>query len=250
MSFFSSLFVLFALAVTSIQARAVHHHHPPARPIYSPARPVHSPAPNFEADASINVAGIYAATKGSHSKVLASYPTQANRKTITSIYGDWISLPGVSAFHFMADMDIDCDGPKANCKGNRDGQSETSFGALDATKVPYFVLPERFTRENKDILKNNALGAIICNGKMFYGIYGDQDADSPEVIGEASILVGRSCFPDSTIDGNNGHPEADVAYIVFGSQVPSGVQRSSIDVNALKALGDSQVKLLQSALGL
>ncbi|KAJ7035204.1 fungal chitosanase of glycosyl hydrolase group 75-domain-containing protein [Mycena alexandri] len=203
----------------------------------------------FAADPSINVAGIYAAAQASNSHTLATYPTTPERKAYTNIYADW-NFTGVSAFHFIADMDVDCDGPKSNCKGNRDGQSETSFGALDATKVPYFVLPERFTQEYKSILKDNALGAIICNGKMFYGIYGDQDADSPQVIGEASILIGQTCFPGGTINGDNGHPENDVAYIVFGSQVPVGVQKNSIDLPALKALGDAQVKLLQKALHL
>ncbi|KAJ7223343.1 fungal chitosanase of glycosyl hydrolase group 75-domain-containing protein [Mycena pura] len=157
---------------------------------------------------------------------------------------------GVSAFSFIADMDTDCDGPDDNCKGNTDGQSQTSFGALDATKVPYFVLPLDFTVKNKDILKANALGAIICDGKMFYGIYGDQDNDNPQVIGEASILMGQTCFPNDSIDGSQGHNTADVAYIVFGSQVPDGVENSSIDIGALKTLGDAQVKLLQDALGI
>ncbi|KAJ7769201.1 fungal chitosanase of glycosyl hydrolase group 75-domain-containing protein [Mycena maculata] len=204
----------------------------------------------FAADQSINVNGIYAAAHASHTKVLASYPGNSDRKTVSTIYGDWQNLPGVSAFHFIADMDTDCDGLDSNCKGNKDGQSETSFGALDATKVPYFVLPERFTEQNKAILQANALGAIICDGKMFYGIYGDQNADSPEVIGEASILVGQTCFPNTNIDGENGHAEDDVAYIVFGSVVPPGIQKNTIDIPALKALGDEQMKLLQTALGL
>ncbi|KAJ6555141.1 fungal chitosanase of glycosyl hydrolase group 75-domain-containing protein [Mycena vulgaris] len=212
--------------------------------------PTIAPTVGFAADPSINVAGLYGAAHASNERTLASYPTTSNRKIVTSIYGDWQNLPGVSAFHFIADMDTDCDGPKSNCKGNRDGQTATSFGALDATKVPYFVLPEKFTQQNKAILKDNALGAIICDGKMFYGIYGDQDADSPQVIGEASILIGQTCFPGTLIDGNNGHPGNDVAYIIFGSQVPTGIQKSSIDIAALKALGDSQVKLLQKALGL
>ncbi|KAJ6551830.1 fungal chitosanase of glycosyl hydrolase group 75-domain-containing protein [Mycena capillaripes] len=206
-------------------------------------------ATTFAADPSINVAAIYAAAQASNSHILASYPTTPERKTFTNIYSDW-NFTDVSAFHFIADMDTDCDGPKSNCKGNRDGQTVTSFGALDATQVPYFVLPERFTVEHKAILKDNALGAIICGGKMFYGIYGDQDADSPQVIGEASILIGQTCFPGGIIDGGNGHPESDVAYIVFGSQVPAGIEKNSIDISALKALGDTQMKLLQKALHL
>jgi chitosanase len=168
-------------------------------------------ATSFAADPSINVAGIYAAAHASNTKSLANFPTNSDRKVLSSIYGDWQNLPGVSAFHFIADMDTDCDGTKVGryfcpacprlitisssrtarwisssfasdrrlifigSQGNRDGQTETSFGALDATKVPYFVLPEKFTQQNKAILKDNALGAIICDGKMFYGIYGDQE---------------------------------------------------------------------------
>ncbi|KAJ7062122.1 fungal chitosanase of glycosyl hydrolase group 75-domain-containing protein [Mycena amicta] len=215
-------------------------HHPATTPI-----PITTVAPErsgptmagFAADPAINAAGIYAAAQGSRTKILASYPTTPERKAYSSIYGDWWNLTGgVSAFHFIADMDVDCDGPK----GNRDGQSETSFGALDATKVPYFVLPERFTKDYKNMLMDNALGAIICNDKMFYGIYGDQDADSPQVIGEASILIAQTCFGTS-VDGNNGHPGADVAYIVFGTKVPNGIQKTNIDISALKSLGDSQI---------
>ncbi|KAJ7653099.1 fungal chitosanase of glycosyl hydrolase group 75-domain-containing protein [Mycena polygramma] len=206
-------------------------------------------ASDFAADPSINVAGIYAAAQASSTNILATYPTNAERKAFTNIYSDW-NFTDVFAFHFIADMDTDCDGPQSNCKGNRDGQKATSFGALDAELVPYFVLPERFTLQYKAILKPNALGAIICGEKMFYGIYGDQDADSPEVIGEASILIGQTCFPDGIINGGNGHAENDVAYIVFGDQVPAGVEKNSIDIPALKALGDAQMKLLEAALHL
>ncbi|KAF8218012.1 fungal chitosanase of glycosyl hydrolase group 75-domain-containing protein [Mycena galopus ATCC 62051] len=203
-------------------------------------------ATTFAADTSINVAGIYAAAQASDTHILANYPTTPERKFFSNIYGDWLNFTNVSAFHFIADMDIDCDG----LKGNQDGQTVTSFGALDATRVPYFVLPERFTTQYKSILKDNALGAIICGSKMLYGIYGDQDADSPQVIGEASILIGQTCFPGGAIDGGNGHAESDVAYIVFGSEVPTGVEKNSIDLVTLKQLGDAQMGLLQKALGL
>nr|GAT51646.1 predicted protein [Mycena chlorophos] len=188
----------------------------------------------FAADPSINAAGIYAAAQRSQGRLLETYPTSPDRKIYSNIYGDWLNLTGVSAFHFIADMDVDCDGPMANCQGNRDGQTETSFGALDATKT---------------MLMDNALGAIICNGKMVYGIYGDQDADSPEVIGEASILIAQTCF-GSTVNGNSGHAAADVAYIVFGNKVPGGVGKTNIDISALKTLGDVSARALQKALGL
>lgn len=46
--------------------------------------------------------------------------------------------------------------------------------------------------------------------KMFYGIYGDSDGDDPEVIGEASWLMARTCFPGENLSGNSGHGNADV----------------------------------------
>ncbi|KAJ7867445.1 fungal chitosanase of glycosyl hydrolase group 75-domain-containing protein [Mycena leptocephala] len=233
----------------------------------------------FAADASINVAAIYAAVQSATKIPLdaGSYPssTDDGGKTV-QIYGDWLThgsggqggsnastdgdmdsravktsadSGGVAAFHFIADMDTDCDGPDMNCKGNTDGQSKTSFGALNAAEIPYFVLPETFTKAHTDILKQNALGAIICDGKMFYGIYGDQDGDDPEVIGEASVLMGKSCFPDTTVDGADGHHEVDVAYIVFGTQEME-VTDDKLDLAALKEAGDEQMKLLQAALGI
>ncbi|KAJ7434537.1 fungal chitosanase of glycosyl hydrolase group 75-domain-containing protein [Mycena galericulata] len=241
MKFASADWILYTFVVTHVAF---------ALPMSSLKNTLTAATVGFAADPSMNVSGIYAAAQASNTKALASYPLNPSRKTITTIYGDWQNLSGVAAFHFIADMKTDCDGLQANCKGNRDGQTETSFGALDATKVPYFVLPERFTEQNKGILKDNALGAIICDGKMFYGIYGDQNADSPQVIGEASILIGQTCFPGGNIDGENGHTEIDVAYIVFGSMVPTGIGKNTIDISALKAMGDSQMELLQTALGL
>ncbi|KAJ7660104.1 fungal chitosanase of glycosyl hydrolase group 75-domain-containing protein [Mycena polygramma] len=230
----------------------------------------HNPASNipFAADPSINVAAIYSAVKSAKKQPLDQDRTYLSTTDKggqrVHIYGDWLTLGraaasgrdldsrstnnGVSAFHFIADMDTDCDG----LDGNPDGQSATSFGHLDASKVPFFVLPLPFTqaKEVVPILKANALGAVICDGKMFYGIYGDQDGDSPPMIGEASILMGRTCFPGTTIDGAHGHSEIDVAYIVFGTKVPSGVGDKTIDIGALKSLGDAQVKALQTALGI
>lgn len=104
----------------------------------------------FAADPSINVAGIYAAAQAAKASPLpsGSYPTtpDANAAQV-QIYGDWLALGsgggtpqsnststtgknstntpgdqdgdldsraaagGVAAFHFIADMDTDCDGP-------------------------------------------------------------------------------------------------------------------------------------------
>ncbi|KAJ7143731.1 hypothetical protein C8R44DRAFT_565256, partial [Mycena epipterygia] len=67
---------------------------------------------------------------------------------------------------------------------------------------------------------------------------------------EASILLAQTCFPNDGISGNVGHDQPDVAYIMFGEQVPSGVGDTTIDIAALKTLGDQQVKLLQTALNI
>jgi chitosanase len=45
---------------------------------------------------------------------------------------------------------------------------------------------------------------------MFYGIFGDSNGASPEVIGEASWRMGKACFPDGNISGANGHGGVDV----------------------------------------
>ncbi|KAJ7202066.1 fungal chitosanase of glycosyl hydrolase group 75-domain-containing protein [Mycena pura] len=215
-----------------------------------------TPTVSFAADPSINVAAIYAAAKAATSDSLATFPTTQAKTVYSTIYGDWLNLTGVSAFQFIADMDVDCDGVAFQCEGNSSSEGTTSFGHLDATQVPYFVIPDQFTSPQ---LKPNALGAIICDGKMFYAIFGDTNGDgvpvdadghAQEVIGEASLLLAQTCFPDAGITGANGHGPADVAYIVFGDQVPSGVGDTTIDIGELKTLGDQQVKLLQAALNI
>jgi hypothetical protein len=57
-------------------------------------------------------------------------------------------------------------------------------------------------------------------GKIFSAgiqviVTGDSDfvsfsGDSPEVIGEASILMAQTCFPDEGLDGGKGHSQLDV----------------------------------------
>lgn len=45
---------------------------------------------------------------------------------------------------------------------------------------------------------------------MYYGIFGDSNGDSPEVIGEASWLMANTCFPTEDLNGGVGHTPADV----------------------------------------
>ena len=95
-----------------------------------------------------------------------------------------------------------------NQRGNPDGQPTTDFGALSAFNVPWVVVPDAFFQ--KSILPPNSISAVVCNGKVFYGIMGDTDADHPQVIGEASFLMGQTCFPNEGLDGGNAHSGLDV----------------------------------------
>ena len=74
--------------------------------------------------------------------------------------------------------------------------------------VPWVVIPESFFEEKK--VPKNALSAVVCDGRVFYGIMGDTDADNPEVIGEVSLLLGNTCFPDEGLNGGLGHDALDV----------------------------------------
>ncbi|KAJ6616176.1 fungal chitosanase of glycosyl hydrolase group 75-domain-containing protein, partial [Mycena sp. CBHHK59/15] len=166
---------------------------------------------NFSADPDINVAEILSALQNATNSRIATYPTSSTQDHTAYVYSDWQSFSQVSAVHFIADMDIDCDGVDWNCTGNSDGYPLTSFGTLDAREVPWFVLPESLMNINDTFFQPNSLGAIICNGTMFYAIFGDTNGGDPEVIGEGSLLLGQTCFPNDAIDGNNGHEGRDVA---------------------------------------
>jgi chitosanase len=45
---------------------------------------------------------------------------------------------------------------------------------------------------------------------MYYGILGDTNGNDPEVTGEASWVLARTCFPGEDLAGDKGHNAADV----------------------------------------
>lgn len=196
---------------------------------------------SFEADSSINVASILSAVKAATSSPVSGGKFGTGKGTQAQIY-EMKPLGQEGVYAVEADMDVDCDGTDYQCKGNGDGQKQTSYGALSAKRVPFYVLPQTFVDKHK--IKGNSLGAVICNGKMYYAIMGDTNGDSPEVIGEASWLLAQTCFPSDKLDGAAGHDKTDVMYITFGSLVPSGISEKSptIDIGALKELGDKTMK--------
>ncbi|KAJ3787087.1 putative chitosanase [Lentinula aff. detonsa] len=198
----------------------------------------------FATDLSIDVATILQSVKSATYNPVpgANYGTGHDDNKAQIYKLDVDGSVGGSVYAVEADMDVDCDGTDYQCEGNDDGQSETSYGALSAKRVPFYVLPQSFVDQQN--IKGNSLGAIICNNKMFYAIMGDTNGDSPEVIGEASWLLARTCFPDDDLNGAKGHDQSDVMYIVFGSLVPGGISEDSptIDVDSLKELGDKTMK--------
>jgi chitosanase len=116
-------------------------------------------------------------------------------------------------------MDIDCDGVDWQCpynplgitltdSGNPDGQPQTDWGNLSAYQTPYIVVPN--SAVHKLFIPENAISVVICAGQMFYAIMGDTNGDTPEVIGEASWLMGQTCFPNDGLNGGKGHVPPDV----------------------------------------
>lgn len=128
---------------------------------------------------------------------------------------------------------------------------------MSAYNVPYIVVPDSFVESRK--IPENALSVVICDGQMFYAILGDTNGNTPQVIGEASILMGETCFPSANVSGAVGHSSVDVLCmppptillitdIVFNIEF-TGVNSTYItDFNGLKQLGDQKMAELISSL--
>ncbi|KAL2827883.1 fungal chitosanase of glycosyl hydrolase group 75-domain-containing protein [Aspergillus pseudoustus] len=216
------------------------------------------PASYFQATSTMPVAALQTAAT-SLSKVsnnaVYNYKLSAESKQMSTIYTDWAGFSGGSAVVWTADMDVDCDGINYKCDGNKDGQALTDWGALSAYAVPFIVIPQEYVAPNQGAIPGNNVAAIICNGKMFYGILGDTNGNDPQVTGEASWLLARTCFPDEDLRGSSGHTDADVTYILFtGSHAvlaSSAMNKHYItDFGALRSLGDRLVNALLFNLGL
>jgi hypothetical protein len=125
------------------------------------------------------------------------------------------------AYFWKADMDIDCDGLKtAVCSASTDPayQNQTSAttstgGWLDASTLPYVVIPLPSSRFDytKSNIQLGQLVAVIYNGKITYGVFGDEGPS--DIIGESSYAMAQSLG----IDPNpaTGGVDSGVTYIVF-----------------------------------
>ncbi|KAH8819279.1 family 75 glycoside hydrolase [Xylogone sp. PMI_703] len=176
----------------------------------------------------------------------------------------------------LADMDIDCDGLQhgpgddGRCGNSGDTQSQTSFedtvasyrkgvSDLNAFVHPYVVFGNvgnhngQFTEFDPTSVGIQPLSvmAVVCNGQMYYGIWGDENGDDGDksMIGEASISIATLCFGTS-VNGNSGHEQTDVLYIAFtgNDAVPgaNGANWAATNVNdfesSITSLGNKLVQ--------
>lgn len=167
-------------------------------------------------------------------------------------------------------MDIDCDGANRHagkCSNDNSGQSRTAFmddleefgiKDLDANIHPYIV----FGNDNKDSpddefdprdhgMEPLSVMAVVCNGKLFYGIWGDTNGHT--AVGESSLSMAELCFPEEDPSGDSGHTPNDVMYIGFTGKeaVPGKSAKWKADSteefeDSIKELGDKLVAGLKA----
>ncbi|KAF5006048.1 hypothetical protein FDECE_7560 [Fusarium decemcellulare] len=182
----------------------------------------------------------------------------------------------------LVDMDIDCDGIQkgpaddGRCGSSGDTQSITSFQYLvegyktgqkdlDANAHSYIVFGNEGTKPKwatfdpeKHGIKPLSVMAVVCNNKMFYGVWGDENGDdgTHPMVGEASISLATACFGKS-MNGNNGHSENDVLYIAFpGADAVPGAKGAKWNAQnfkdfeaSLATIGDKLVKRIGASGG-
>ncbi|KAM0451531.1 hypothetical protein ACHAPV_009960 [Trichoderma viride] len=164
-------------------------------------------------------------------------------------------------------MDIDCDGANKSagaCANDPSGQSETAFkdtvktfgiSDLDANIHPYVVFGNEGGSPSfnpSPSMKPLSVMAIVCNNQVFYGIWGDTNGGTST--GESSLALGKLCFPNEGLSGDNGHDPKDVLFIGFtGSGAVPGksganwkAKNTNDFENSIKALGDKLVAGLKA----
>ncbi|KAH7227594.1 fungal chitosanase of glycosyl hydrolase group 75-domain-containing protein [Fusarium oxysporum] len=163
-------------------------------------------------------------------------------------------------------MDIDCDGANNHagaCSNDPTGQGETAFkdtvkqygiSDLDANVHPYVVFGNEGASPSFDPqqhgIKPLSVMAVVCNGEVHYGIWGDTNGGTST--GEASISLAELCFPNQGLNGDMGHGEKDVLYLAFkGEEAVPGKNgadwKATSPANfskSIRALGDKLVAKL------
>lgn len=166
----------------------------------------------------------------------------------------------------LVNMDIDCDGEQTSgdgrCGSSQDTQGQTAFkdevsqygiSDLNAYIHPYVVLgnegdydPTFDPREHG--VEPLSLVAVVCNGKLIYGIWGDTNGDDGKpLVGEASLATATACFGEK-MNGDNGYDGKDVLYIAFSGKeaVPGNTAKWDAESyeefeESISALGDKLI---------
>jgi len=152
------------------------------------------------------------------------------------------------AYFWKAGMDIDCDGQStAECNASTDPKfsNQTAFTQsngrpLVSAQLSYYVIPgasSRFNYTNAGI-HGGAVGIVIYNGAMRYGVFGDIGAT--DQIGSASYAMAShlGINPSPTTGG----VASGVTYFVFtgSGAVPSALE----DHGAAVTLGEQLTTIL------
>ncbi|KAI1631641.1 fungal chitosanase of glycosyl hydrolase group 75-domain-containing protein [Biscogniauxia mediterranea] len=93
--------------------------------------------------------------------------------------------------------------------------------------------------------------AVVCNGKLIYGLWGDErhDSGARALVGEASLALATACYGDAMSAGH-GHPGTDVLYIGFnGTEAVPGRDGAKWDAKSygefeasIEGLGDKLIE--------
>ncbi|KFY30845.1 hypothetical protein V493_01614 [Pseudogymnoascus sp. VKM F-4281 (FW-2241)] len=167
----------------------------------------------------------------------------------------------------LADMDIDCDGiinspySDGRCEASQDTQPQSSYidlikgynvGIKDVDSyIHSYVVLGNYADEGTSGyttfhptdygIEPLSIVAVVCNNKLFYGVWADQNGDDgPPMIGETSLAIATLCYGKENIDGDHGHSELDVLYIAFpGSDAVPGAKGANWKASTAKAFQDS-----------
>jgi len=137
---------------------------------------------------------------------------------------------------FVADCDIDCDGPNGNPDNDPYWQGETTLRlngeSIDSYKVKGIVVPPSIcTAVKEQVLGCQAFATNIRTGKREACVV--YDIGPTHKLGEMSVLLaGALGFPDSPINGGEDSYDA-VLYELFPG-VPAQVDDVAFELQAYK----------------
>ncbi|KAK5991545.1 Endo-chitosanase [Cladobotryum mycophilum] len=168
-----------------------------------------------------NLKNIYNAHKAGNCKKTVSSTMDGG----TVYCGDLPNAIFLKSNNNYDNLDIDCDGANngaGDCGNDPSGQGETAFkdtvkgygiSDLNANIHPYIVFGTSNFNPQSRGMEPLSVMAVVCNNQVHYGIWGDTNGFHST--GEASISLGKLCFPNEHLTGDNGHDPKDVLFIGF-----------------------------------